>query len=155
MRETDKIFSSMRRVINPNIKSLFYKFLFVLVIVLLLILAFSCSIISTDNNKKTNIELVDQESDEYELLIFDTGFDSWFITRNIIANSHSNSYYQNWNYIYVSEWNDRFYKGDPDFENRIEYYIHEQYDLELNYTLYNYFLYIEEKLNTTLVYRGR
>jgi len=133
-----------------------FKYLVLVVVLLILLLMFSCSSLPIDE-EHNNIELIEVQDDkpEYELIIFDIGFDSWFITRNTISMAHSNSYYQNWNYQYATEWNNRYYKGDQYFESRIDYDPHQEYDLELNYTLYNYFMYVEDKLNTQLVYRGR
>lgn len=94
-----------------------------------------------------------KDSTEYELLILDIGFESWFATRNHISTAHSNTYYKNWNQLYVSEWNQLYLQGNPCFENYIEYDPFEDYGLEINYKLYNYFQFVEEKTGITLVRR--
>ena len=101
----------------------------------------------------TNSEIASQDSTEYELLILDIGFESWLATRSSIAMAHSNAYYKNWNHIYVTEWNHKHMQGHPIFENYIEYDLFEDYGLDINYKLYNYFLFVEEKTGISLVRR--
>ncbi len=101
----------------------------------------------------TNSKVAELDSTEYELLILDIGFDSWFATRSSIAMAHSNTYYKNWNHIYVTEWNQKHLQGHPCFENYIEYNLFENYGLDINYKLYNYFLFVEEKTGVSLVRR--
>ncbi|WP_320019590.1 DUF6146 family protein [Labilibaculum manganireducens] len=93
------------------------------------------------------------DSVEYELLILDTGFESWFATRNMMATAHTNNYYKNWNQIYVLEWNQQYMQRNPRIDNYIEYDPLEDYGLEINYKLYNYFQFVEEKTGISLVRR--
>jgi hypothetical protein len=96
-----------------------------------------------------------EDSTEYELLILDVGFDSWFATRNTPAMAHSNSYYKNWNYQYVIEWNQKHSQGHPYFENHINFDPFEDYGFDVNYKLYHYFLFVEEKTGIKLVQRHK
>lgn len=96
-----------------------------------------------------------EDSTEYELLILDTGFESWFVTRNMPSMAHSNHYYKNWNHRYVIEWNQKHMQGHPYFENHIYYDPFEEYGFDLNYKLYHYFQFVEEKTGIVLVQRAR
>ncbi|MDQ1769255.1 hypothetical protein GQR60_00295 [Labilibaculum sp. A4] len=115
---------------------------------------------STYSAFKTPVPVQDNENEiavtdsvEYELLILDPGFESWFTTRNMMATAHTNNYYKNWNQIYVLEWNQQYMLGNPNMDNYIEYDPLEDYGFEINYKLYNYFQFVEEKTGISLVRR--
>lgn len=123
-------------------------------LIIAVIVIYGCStqsVLTNTNDQLTAIE----DSTEYELLILDIGFESWFATRNLISNAHSNTYYKNWNQIYVNEWNQLHMQGHPYFENYIDYTPFEDYGFDINYKLYNYFQFVEDKTGITLVRRGR
>ncbi|MPQ46289.1 hypothetical protein GCQ56_04645 [Marinifilum sp. N1E240] len=119
----------------------------------------ACSSYSSLNKSETQkvetAEAIIKDSTEYELLILDIGFESWFATRNTSSTAHSNSYYRNWNQQYISEWNRLHTQGHPYFENYIDYSPFEKYGFDINYKLYHYFLFVEDKTGITLVRRGR
>lgn len=102
-----------------------------------------------------NVELVAEDSLEYELLVLDPGFSSFLMTQPS-AEFHSQGYYENWNHRYVLEWNSRhsnpFRYGDF-YQTQIHYDSHEDYGLELNYQLYYYFLFIKQKYGIELIRR--
>lgn len=115
---------------------------------------------STYSAFKTSASIQDKENEiaaadsvGYELLILDTGFESWFASRNRFATAHSDNYYKNWNQIYVLEWNQLYRQGNPYFDNYIDYDPLEDYGLEINYKLYNYFQFVEEQTGISLVRR--
>lgn len=91
-----------------------------------------------------NIVLQDEE-EEYELIILDNGFQSWFMTYAKPVSFYSPSYYAAKNQRYVIAWNDLFYQygGRGPFQNRIDYDFNTDYGLKLNYQLFWYFKYIE------------
>lgn len=101
----------------------------------------------------TQTKEVESDSVEYELIIFDPGFESWFVTRDMRSSARSNSYYKYWNQWYVLEWNQLFRSGHPLMENQIDYHTDEDYGFEVNYKLYHYFLYVENKYGITLIKR--
>ncbi len=86
------------------------------------------------------------EEDEYELIIFDPGFETWFISRSKPMNFYSKSYYESKNRLYVNAWNDLFFKygSNSPFEYQINYDFTVDYGIELNYKLFWYFKYIED-----------
>jgi hypothetical protein len=93
------------------------------------------------------------DSVEYDLIIMDIGFESWFATRNMPATARSNQYYKHWNYQYVIQWNQLHMQGHPYFENYIDFDPHEDYGFDVNYKLYHYFKFVEEKTGKSLVRR--
>ncbi|PKQ67924.1 hypothetical protein BZG01_06035 [Labilibaculum manganireducens] len=129
----------------------------IICLLFILSIVYGCS---TYSAFKTPVPVQDNENEiavtdsvEYELLILDTGFESWFATRNMMATAHTNNYYKNWNQIYVLEWNQQYMQGNPRIDNYIEYDPLEDYGLEINYKLYNYFQFVEEKTGISLVRR--
>ncbi|WP_421918754.1 DUF6146 family protein [Marinifilum sp.] len=132
------------------------------IVVLALILFAACSSYSSFNQpspvyeNEENTELAQvKDSTEYELLILDIGFETWFAARNMPSMARADSYYQNWNHRYVIEWNNKHSQGHPYFENYIDYDPFEDYGFDLNYKLYHYFQFVEEKTGIILVQRGR
>ena len=96
---------------------------------------------------------------EYELIIFDPGFESWFLSNRKPEWYYSQDYLETWNYQYVVAWNikvrDRIYQlthPDNPFELEIDYSPHLDYGLDLNYRLYHYFRYIEASWGRILPY---
>jgi uncharacterized protein DUF6146 len=105
--------------------------------------------ITNDTIKIENKEL------EYEIIIIDIGFNSWLATQKPM------SYYANntlaiRNYFNVIEWNIRFLDPityDPNlYEVQIEYDRNIDYGIEVNYLLFMYFNFFQEKYNQRLAY---
>lgn len=94
-----------------------------------------------------NLIIEEDEDEEYELIIIDPGFESWFVTNSKPVSFYSKSYYESKNRQYVSAWNELFYRygGNSPFENKIDYEYHIDYGLELNYKLFWYFKYVESR----------
>ena len=91
------------------------------------------------------------DSLEYEIIIIDPGF-SYFV--NSIARPkgyHSQSYLENKNRFLVSDYNYRVRQPqvyDPGiYEMEINYDPNIDYGYEVNYMLYNYFVYLSQKYN--------
>ncbi|RUT78904.1 DUF6146 family protein [Ancylomarina longa] len=130
------------------------QFIFIILAIFLLGACSTYSAFETSESDKNNQETaIVQDSTKYELLILDIGFESWFATRNLRASAHSEWYYTNWNQIYVNEWNRLYLEGHPYFENYIDYSPYEEYGFDINYKLYNYFQFVEEKTGIKLVTR--
>jgi hypothetical protein len=102
------------------------------------------------NNTETGDSL------EYEVIIFDAGYEAWLHSHAKPISYYSQSYLENWNRQYVLEWNYRYQSGlNPDIVGSyIDYQHTTDYGLEVNYRLYTYFVYVEEKLNLKLLNRG-
>ena len=121
----------------------------------------SCKTTKKAEAPEQEVELVEndttktEDSTEYELIVMDSGFESWLATQPP-ANYHSRQYYETWNRQYVNEWNQRHNSpiqyGDF-YETKIDYDPNVDYGLELNYKLYYYFLFIEDEYGITLIRR--
>ncbi len=85
----------------------------------------------------------------YEIIIIDIGFDRYLHSIAKPANFHSQSYYEQKNIFYVSEWNIRAsnpMRYDPNlYENQIDYRQGVDYGMDVNYKLYTYFKFVEYK----------
>ena len=84
---------------------------------------------------------------EYEVIIIDPGFSSWLYSRAYPRGYHSESYLENKNNLYVSEWNRRVLQPlqyDSDlYEMQINYNSNIHYGYEVNYLIYNYMVYFQ------------
>jgi hypothetical protein len=107
------------------------------------------SIASTDKPMATSSDTVRIANDElkYEVIIIDSGFSTWLATRAYPRNYHSQSYLENKNRVYVSEWNNRVlqpqrYRSDL-YEMNINYEPNVDYGYEVNYLIYNYMIFFQ------------
>ncbi|TAI48708.1 DUF6146 family protein [Flagellimonas allohymeniacidonis] len=99
------------------------------------------------------VEIKDEES-EYEIIIFDPGFNMWLRTLARPEGYYSQSFMEIRNDFYVQEWNRRFierFRYDPQlYQLPIDYDPFVDYGYEVNYKLYNYFIYFQRKYNQRL-----
>jgi hypothetical protein len=127
------------------------KICFVLISVLTL--AYSdCFGQKTGDRNRIKIDTVSVDSLTYELIIFDPGFDAWLAVQHP-KNFQTKEYYELKNRFYVQEWNNRYLssKNDGLYGNFIDYRPATDYGLDLNYRLYYYFRFFEERNKITLV----
>jgi len=93
------------------------------------------------------------DSLEYEVIIIDNGFNAWLASRAQPRNYYSQSYLENKNMVYVLEWNNRVLQpqryGDL-YLMRIDYSSNIDYGYEVNYLIYNYFIYFQNTNNQKL-----
>ena len=96
------------------------------------------------------------DSTEYELLVFDPQFETWFQTNYSPAKDHSNEYYKSWNNQYVTDWNYHYMAGHFPriYENYIDYDDSLNYGIDLNRKLYYYFRYVESYLKVPILLVG-
>ena len=91
---------------------------------------------------------------EYEVLIFDVGFSSWFNSFAKPRNYYSQSFLESRNRIWVIEWNRRTMLSsqyNPNlYEMSINYETNIDYGYEVNYMLYNYLVYFQLTHNQRL-----
>jgi len=87
------------------------------------------------------------DSLEYEVIIMEPGFNSWLASQARPRGYHSESYLEIKNQIYTSEWNNRVLQSqryNPRlYEQQIDYNPSIHYGYEVNYLLYNYFIYFQ------------
>jgi len=111
--------------------------------------------VNNNNNNNNNNNLpegavrIANDSLEYEIIIFDIGYETYL---NTIAKPewyYTQNYLETKNRFYVTEWNIRALnplRYNPDiYENVIDYNFNTNYGLEVNYKLYNYFKFVEYK----------
>lgn len=94
------------------------------------------------------------EEIEYEITIIDGGFTSWFNTNSRPRSFYSQTYLEARNRVWVLEWNIRAnspmnYNSNL-YEMQIDYNSYTDYGYEVNYMLYNYLLYFQQRHNQKL-----
>ncbi len=143
-------------------KKLLAPFGFLLVLMLLLA---SCSsqkevvdisedekaLFKSDNEEP--VEISDEET-EYEIIIIEPGFYTWLNSIARPEGYYSQSYLENRNAVLVINWNQRVLdpiRFNPNlYEMQINYDPNIDYGYEVNYKLYNYFIYFQRKYNQRL-----
>jgi hypothetical protein len=132
------------------------KFLIYILIILICFLGCNTSkMISNSNNndihKTTSNDTIRIANDalEYEIIIIEPGFDSWLVSTAKPEGFYSQSYLETRNYVYVTEWNSRVLQPqrfNPNlYEMQIDYSQGIDYGYDVNYKLYNYFIYFQLK----------
>jgi signal peptidase I len=147
-----------KKAYKPVILSFITIFTFVLVLI-------SCGAtkesISISNDEKEAFEQVEGDtitisSDkiEYEIIIIEPGFYTWLNSIAKPEGYYSQSFLENRNYLMVLEWNRRVLQPlqySPNlYELQIDYAQNIDYGYEVNYQLYNYFIYFQRKYNQRL-----
>ncbi len=139
-----------------------------IVILLVIVSIYSCStsqksidkktIVKTEiNNDTISIDTIKIENQklEYEIIIIDIGFNSWLATQKPMS-YYSNNTLAIRNYFNVIEWNIRYLdpiRYDPNlYEIQIEYDRNIDYGIEVNYLLFMYFNFFQEKYHQRLSY---
>lgn len=115
----------------------------------------SSTAINTENPIEETQDTIRIANDEleYEIIIIDIGFDSWMIRRARPMEFYTQSFLEARNIQYVTEWNRRVitsgYETDL-YEMRINYSLGIDYGMEVNYLLYHYFVFFQERYNQKL-----
>jgi hypothetical protein len=132
------------------------KFRFILVFVLLLGTCAQVNAMSiSDTSKVIRIDSTAKDSIEYELVVFDPGFEIFLVAQPPME-YFSEHYYKMWNIQYVTEWNYRL-AAMPNsnlYETSIDYNPNTEYGIKLEYQLYYFFRYFEKANHITLISRG-
>ncbi len=88
------------------------------------------------------------DSLEYEILIIEPGFNSWLVTQRP-RGFYGETFLETRNRIYVTEYNQRVLQPQRFNTNlyvqQINYEPNIHYGYEVNYLLYNYFLFFEQR----------
>lgn len=94
------------------------------------------------------------DSLEYEILIIEPGFNSWLVSTAKPEGFYSQEYMENRNMQYVIAWNQRVLQpqryNSNLYELQIDYQSYIDYGYEVNYKLYNYFIYFQLTYNQRL-----
>ena len=106
------------------------------------------------NQKVNDTVAITSDSTEYQIIIIDPGFNTWLASIARPEGYYSQSYLENRNRILVINWNQRvlqpFQYNTNLYELRIDYDSNIDYGYEVNYKLYNYFVYFQRKYNQRL-----
>ena len=133
----------------------------IITVLVVFILFYSCNSTKStvDDNKQIPTYIandtikISNEKLEYEVLIIEIGFESWLVTQKPIT-FYSNNTLRIKNNLYVVEWNQRVLQpsiyNPVLYEQLIEYSPHIDYGIEVNYKLYMYFQYFQEKYHQKL-----
>lgn len=125
-----------------------------LVLLLLITFLYSCNSNKTtlNNNssetqnsiKNDTIHIVNDEL-EYEIIIFEPGFEAWLATQPPMGHYGIN-YLESRNRLLVLSFNNNVYKDVTRkiYEQEINYESTTHYGLEVNYLLYNYFVFFQK-----------
>jgi hypothetical protein len=123
-----------------------------ILVVLFTIIACSTSQKKVDTTAKQNVAINDtvriaNDSLEYEVIIIDNGFSFWLASRALPRSYYTQSYLENKNQFYVTEWNNRVLQPqryNPNlYEMTIDYSPNINYGFEVNYLIYNYMVYFQ------------
>ncbi len=127
-------------------------------------LLFCISILSCASNKKSTkkdksipdketLEFEENDEGEYDIIVFDVGYETFLQTHAFPKEYFSKSYYQGRNRFLVTEWNIRASNplkyGDL-YESFINYNPNIDYGLNFEYKLFNFFMFVEWKYNVNL-----
>jgi len=102
---------------------------------------------------KNDTVRIANDSLEYEVIVIDPGFSSWLASRAYPRQYYSQSYLESKNRIWVAEWNNRA-RNQLQFRDlydmTIDYDPTVNYGYEVNYLLYNYLVYFQNKYRQRL-----
>jgi hypothetical protein len=132
--------------------------------VIVLFTIFSLTIFSCNTNKKFSTENKEKITSDtihisnpdldYDVIIIDVGFSSWFNSYAKPKNYYSQAYLEARNRVWIQEWNNRarnplqfnpnLYEMTIDYSNSINYGYH------VNYMIYNYMVYFQITNNQQL-----
>ncbi len=98
-------------------------------------------------------EAVVEENDtiEYELIIFDPGFSYWYVSESRPVSYYGQSYLERWNNILTDQWNQLVHSSrrrDCVPEVYLDYDADIDYGMQFNHKLFYYFKYMHQ--NCTL-----
>ena len=93
------------------------------------------------------------DSLDYEIIIFEPGFNSWLATQRP-RGYYSQSYLEQKNWRYIVTYNNRVissqYAASGLYPQQIDYQYDTDYGYEVNYLLFHYFLFFQKEYNQNL-----
>lgn len=125
-----------------------------IVSLILLACIVSCKTTDRGHSSKKDVDTTEQDTVriandelEYEIIIIEPGFEAWLARIAKKEGYYSQEYLEGRNQIYVAEWNRRVLQPsiyDPNlYEVQIDYNPTIDYGYDVNYKLYNYFIYFQ------------
>jgi hypothetical protein len=102
---------------------------------------------SETNTTEQDTVRIANDDIEYEIIIIEPGFNTWLASVAKPEGYYSQSFLESRNRILVQAWNDRVlqpFAYNPNlYEMQIDYQPNIDYGYEVNYKLYNYFVYFQ------------
>lgn len=100
-----------------------------------------------------NLIDIKQNDEQYEVMVLDAGFETWFATAWSPAKDRSQEYYASWNQQYVTEWNFKANRAQNAnfFQNQIQYDQTEDYGIAVERKLFYYFRWVETELGIPIL----
>lgn len=135
------------------------NYLYIVTLILFLLLSCHSKKLVVENPERNVIVKNDtiriaNDSLEYEVIIIDPGFSTWIASRAFPRGYHSQSYMENKNIFYITEWNNRVLQPqryNPNlYEMTINYDQNINYGYEVNYLIYNYMIYFQNTYKQNL-----
>lgn len=128
-----------------------------LVIAVIVLFSFNCKsysgssqVINNENEyaiEKSDSVVINSPENDYEIIIIEPGFNTWLQSIARPEGYYSQNFLENRNQIYVTEWNIRVnqpLRFNPNlYQLAIDYDRYTDYGYEVNYKLYNYFIYFQ------------
>ncbi|MCL6273485.1 DUF6146 family protein [Muricauda sp. 2012CJ35-5] len=106
-----------------------------------------------NSDDEQQVEIADEKT-EYEIIIIEPGFYVWLQSIARPEGYYSQSFLENRNSLMVMNWNQRVLQPrlyNPNlYELQINYDPNIDYGYEVNYKLYNYFIFFQRKYNQRL-----
>jgi len=97
---------------------------------------------------------ISSDKTEYEIIIIEPGFNTWLLSVARPMGHYSQNFLENRNQVWVNSWNQRVLNPQQFniqlYEMQIDYLPHIDYGYEVNYKLYNYFVYFQRKYQQRL-----
>jgi len=114
---------------------------------MLALAVWACSAVKETSKKSSILTKSPGDSTEYELIIIDIRFDTWYQYNYTPAKDYSNEYYRSRNLVAVTNWNDYYPRGRYHrvIDCRIDYQPNIDYGIEVNRKLFWYFKYIQSE----------
>lgn len=130
------------------------KQILILISVSLFIWACGSSTLNNKTSQKEQPVVIANDSLEYEIIIFDIGFNSFLNSVAQPVGFYSQDYLEIRNRSWVLEWNNRARNphqfNNNIYENIIDYQSNTDYGYDVNYKLFNYFLFAQKKYKMNL-----
>ena len=125
-------------------------------VILIAMVAFSCTSSRRQISPSSPNLFLDEaqgEKEEYDIVVFDPQFETWFMLNWNPARDRTNEFYRAWNNRYVQAWNYKAISGTrgSQFFQPINYESHIDYGMLVNRKLYYYFQFVERELRVPIL----
>lgn len=135
-------------------KNTFFLLLFSLTILACTTQKTRLSAVVAPNKMEGDTIRIANDALEYEVIIIDVGFSTWLNSIALPRGYYSQFYLENKNRFYITEWNIRVqqpFRYDPNlYEMTINYNPEIDYGYEVNYLIYNYMIYFQNRYKQRL-----